>query len=371
MRALLLSSCLVGCAASEPSITLTPSVVTRDESARTYRIEGLPASSYLILSSRGLEPAPDLLAALDAEDVEVSAAAPDHVEIRRSMRLEVGVYDVVVHARGRDYRRADALRVIDDGTDVGIDDAASLDAASLDAASLDAASLDAASLDAPPLDATGDAPAPSDDVATDAGVPGHCLASTAIVACWPLESDGLDVGPRGNDLTVGGVTFVSMEGAQLGALSTLSRADAMLNASNVSLTAWVWLDALPSGSERMGVLDSDGSYGMFVHAGGEVRCNIARPSSSTVVGSISLDPGGWHHLACVGDAGETVLYVDGAVAGSTSSGARFSDPSSGVHVGANDPDGSDVLQGRICSVAIYEDVLSAADVAADFARGRP
>jgi hypothetical protein len=178
-------------------------------------------------------------------------------------------------------------------------------------------------------------------------------------------------GPGATTSRWAGVTFVSMEGAQLGALSTLSRADAMLNASNVSLTAWSGSTRCPRARSAWASSTADGSYGMFVHAGGEVRCNIARPSSSTVVGSISLDPGGWHHLACVGDAGETVLYVDGAVAGSTSSGARFSDPSSGVHVGANDPDGSDVLQGRICSVAIYEDVLSAADVAADFARGRP
>jgi Concanavalin A-like lectin/glucanases superfamily len=358
MRALLLSSCLVGCAASEPSITLTPSVVTRDESARTYRIEGLPASSYLVLSSLGLEPAPDLRTSLGGDPVEVSVAAPDHVEIWRSMRLEVGVYDVMVHARGRDYRRRDALRVIDDGTDVGMD------------AMTDATGTDALT----PLDGGedgGDGGGDGADVPLDAGVPQHCLASTEIVACWPLESDGLDVGPLGNDLTVGGVTFVPMEGAQLGALSTLSRASASLDASNVSLTAWVFLDALPSGSERMGVLDSDGSYGIFIHAGGEVRCNIARPSSSTVMGSIPLDVGSWHHLACVGDAGETVLYVDGASAGSTSSGARFSEPSSGVHVGADDPGGGDVLEGRLCSVAIYDDVLSAAAVAADFARGRP
>lgn len=346
------------------SPTLTPHRIGRSESDRSsLHVVGLAPEAYLERDSNSVRVVADLRVRVGGIDAAVLGTGDDGIEVRLMHRLEIGLYDLDVRARGRDFHASHALEVVaDDDVEAGLADAGELDAGSVDSGAADASGFDAGT------DASFDGGL---DAGTDASsLPPLCPADPALVGCWPLDGDALDGSGRGNDLTASAVTWPASGGVLLGATSSLSRsARPELRHAGLSFDAWIRLDVMPASRRRSGVADHDLQFGIFVNAPNDLTC------SATVVGAGStptpspITLGIWHHIACVADAGVLSLYVDGAVVQTTvAAGGTVSDEP--FHLGENSPDGADQWIGAIDDARIWDRALSPTEILGEVAIGR-
>lgn len=119
--------------------------------------------------------------------------------------------------------------------------------------------------------------------------------------------------------------------------------DAVLNPAQLTLEAWVLPEVLPSGG-RMGIIDKDGQWGVFVYDGGEVQCVANGVGTASVAGA--LQAGAWTHVACRYDSDSIDLFLDGVLEASDT-GVTNPVPSGSatVNVGEDSPDGDDQFEG--------------------------
>ena len=68
-----------------------------------------------------------------------------------------------------------------------------------------------------------------------------------------------------------------------------------LDLSVFSIETLVRIDRLPAPGARMGLVDSDQRYGLFVLAGGDLICNT---SGAAVTARGAVKAGSWHRVAC-------------------------------------------------------------------------
>jgi len=131
------------------------------------------------------------------------------------------------------------------------------------------------------------------------------------------------------------------------------------NPDGLTLEAWIWPNSLPAEATRAGIIDKSGQYGLFLYAGGELRCLAG---DILVIGdSVEIDR--WTHVACAIDPvlNTAAIYIDGVeVAGSTEDMVLLS-TTSDVAVGANNPSG-EYFDGDLDSVRIWNRALSSSDM---------
>lgn len=237
----------------------------------------------------------------------------------------------------------------------------------VDAGAPDTGRSDGGSSDGGPSDA-----GPPDGGPPDAYVPPVlCPPDPDLVACWPLDGDGVDHGTRANDLAVASVTWEPGGGVRLDASSGLVRtARPELRHTHLSVDAWVRVDAFPAPGARAGVVDHDGQLGIFVGPDGELRCAAAIVGGTVVSVPGVLVAGTWHHVACIGDGANAVLYVDGSARGSIAASATGTAADTPLHLGENAPDGLDQLLGALDDVRLWDRPRTADDVEKDVVRGR-
>ncbi|WP_236519435.1 LamG domain-containing protein [Sandaracinus amylolyticus] len=232
------------------------------------------------------------------------------------------------------------------------------------------AQRDAGTID--PGDAgTIDVDAGSNDAGSpDAGRHPLCADDPALVACYPFDGDARDHGPRANDLLVTGVGWDPDGGMVLGAASSAVVATRPeLAHTETSILAWVRLDSLPL-TGRVGLVDHDGQYGIFVHPGGELRCAITIAGSGWAMAAAVIGAREWHHVACVAEQATLRLYVDGREVATTPAAMTRTPGSSALYVGENGPTGDDQLIGAIDDLRIWDEPFTAQQVAADERAGR-
>lgn len=206
---------------------------------------------------------------------------------------------------------------------------------------------------------TPDGPAGVDD-APDANIPPgvFCDAANepALVACWEFENDLLDGSGDGNTGTSTGasaVTFVAGQtglAADLTATTHISVADsASLTPTSITIEGWIAPTMLPP-SGRMGIIDNDGQYGLFLQTTG-LSCTV----SVAVTVTVAITPGIFQHVACTHDAttGVARVYVAGIEVGTTAGGGALGGGNSnGSAIGGNSPTG-DPLVGRIDQLRVW------------------
>ena len=192
----------------------------------------------------------------------------------------------------------------------------------------------------------------------------------ALAACYQFEGVLTDGSQHGNNGSGPMGTFgpgSRKQGWVPGAAGVLVAASASLDCSiGLTLEAWVRLTTLPGGGNRYGVIDKEGQYGLFIGAGGDVRCS----------GGLIVPPGGalttnaWHHVACVFDGLAGRAYLNGVQVGFVDT--RLADggvralaagTTNSLAVGQNSPSG-DVLQGSIDGVRIWCEAHPPADFCA-------
>ena len=84
----------------------------------------------------------------------------------------------------------------------------------------------------------------------------------------------------------------------------------------MTLEAWLRVDSLPT-SGRVGILDNDGQYALFLYSGTGLRCS----TTIDALPHIPVTTGAWFHVACTWDGTTLTMYLDGVqVASMASSG---------------------------------------------------
>lgn len=125
-----------------------------------------------------------------------------------------------------------------------------------------------------------------------------------------------------------------------------------------SLTVEMWIRPreLPAEGERAGLLDKNGSFGMFLQSNGEITCTMGGGVRSTAV---ALDR--WTHVACVNGGGRVTLYVDGAEAAGADAGAVG--PTDAVAaIGGDSPSGAPFV-GALDELRVFARARTSAEVA--------
>lgn len=202
----------------------------------------------------------------------------------------------------------------------------------------------------------------------DAGVPPLCPDVPELVACYALDGDALDRGPRGNDLTATGITWLPDGGAQLrNASGLVAPYRSELDHSSTTILAWVRVDSIPPAG-RAAILDRDGLFGIFVFPNGELRCSIS--STTWAVAPAALRAGEWQHVACVAEGTTVQLYVGGARVATGSASPLTITTMPALNLGENGPAGDDQLNGALDDVRIFDAQWNAAKVLEDAMWGR-
>lgn len=224
--------------------------------------------------------------------------------------------------------------------------------------------------------ATDDAAAelPDAPVVIDARPPAVCdPADPTLVACYAFDGDTRDRSSHALDATASNVAFVPGRLGQAMQFSANSAADVadspLLDVHAVTMEAWVKPAALPGNGNRAGVIDVNGQYGMFIHAGGTLACSfssgVALPDTPAL---LAVDR--WSHVACTYDGSTGIIYVDGAVASMASNGgAMATSGTTGASLAADNPPGAGSrLSGLIDETRIYSAARTALQICGDAER---
>jgi len=216
---------------------------------------------------------------------------------------------------------------------------------------------------APPVDAPIDTSVPM-----DAPLLVGCDANDGrLVACFDFEGDATNHSGTmlGVASTVTGfVPGVLGQAVQLEQLDSIRINETVaLDVAQVTLEAWIQIPQLPGISARMGVIDNDSQYGLFVLGSGELYCTAG---GALTAGTVAV--GRWVHLACTFDGATETSYIDGSAVGALAMATPLSTTgTSGSAIGGNSPSG-DPLIGDMDVVRIYDVARSAAQICSDAGR---
>lgn len=185
----------------------------------------------------------------------------------------------------------------------------------------------------------------------DAPVPGApdgapasaaCPEGTDLLACLTFDGAAEDGSGYGNPVQVtGSASFVpGIDGQALDATSgvevTIDETSVLDPPSALLIELWARADSFPAEGGRAGLVDNEGQWGLFLHAGGRISCSM----SGFLEVDLVLALGEWAHVACGYDGSSLRLFKNGALAGEVAGGAALSTGgSNGTAIGHNSPTG--------------------------------
>lgn len=210
-----------------------------------------------------------------------------------------------------------------------------------------------------------DTPAAPDAPVADTPAIPFC-GQAGVFACYELEGDTKDGTANRLDGTMTNVTFVAGKrgmALQSGATSAVDVADsALFDVAALTIEAWIRPTQLPAAGLRMGVLDADSQYGLFLQENGQLQCN-AGGSSNLVAANVQANQ--WTHVACTYDGANRRVYVNGALISETTGTALSTGGTTGITIaGNNPPGGGSRLVGMIDQLRLWSRALSADEIGA-------
>jgi hypothetical protein len=206
---------------------------------------------------------------------------------------------------------------------------------------------------------------------------GYTTNDTGLVAYYPLDDTGVAPDESGhgddNDGTVEGNPSESVGIFGSGAYALDGNDDyvriddsaslEMSDTDEVTVSAWVKLDAIQSGWRAI-FQHSDTSYNLQLADGKDPEFTIYDGTWYSAAAGFSLSPDSWYHLVGTFDGNTAKLYVDGTEV-DDESGPDEIDSASGTDAGLGenvDAPGRH-LDGSIDELRVYDRALDAGDVA--------
>ena len=205
------------------------------------------------------------------------------------------------------------------------------------------------------------------------GLPGCDADDVALVACYDFEPDPndpsrlVDGSQFGNDGVQAGVSVVAGVVGQgveiLDATELVVPDDQTLGAdAALSLSVWVRLAAAPPAGQRVGVLDKDAQWGLFIHDVDGLACTVAGAKASAAQ---PFPTRKWTHVGCVFDGRRLRLYLDGQPIADVPGGGAIGPNVAPLLLGCDSPGCDERMVGgnldavRIWNVAVPDDVICA------------
>ncbi|AKT40778.1 LamG domain-containing protein [Chondromyces crocatus] len=125
----------------------------------------------------------------------------------------------------------------------------------------------------------------------------------------------------------------------------------------LTVELWVQPAALPAPGQRMGLVDSDLRFGLFVNEDGIVDCHLPQMGGVLRSSPQALRGAAWSYVACMYDGNEGRLYIDGARVATAPVGALPQEHNRPIVVGGDDP-GADRFHGLIDRLRLFDGVRS-------------
>ena len=175
-----------------------------------------------------------------------------------------------------------------------------------------------------------------------------------LLACFQFNGDFDDHSGRANPVTITEMSFASGkdgEGAnfQVDKASSLTMPSAEhWNVTEYTAELWFNVRSIPLGTERMGLVDSNGRWGLFLYANGEVRCS----RNGTTAYWFGASTNTWTHVACVLANDTLSIFINGRKQMSTS-GVVNPLPNMEINALGGDAPSGDVVDGILDSVRIW------------------
>jgi concanavalin A-like lectin/glucanase superfamily protein len=142
--------------------------------------------------------------------------------------------------------------------------------------------------------------------------------------------------------------------------------NATLDPQQLTIEMWVKPASLPPGGARMGLLDEDGEYGLFIYSPGALVCSAGGVTLSSA--GTAITSGNWQHVACTYDGAMLRIYRDGSeLANTVDTGTITSGQPNGMSVGCNSPSNDD-LDGLVDDVRLFGVARSAQKICNDAGR---
>jgi concanavalin A-like lectin/glucanase superfamily protein len=211
---------------------------------------------------------------------------------------------------------------------------------------------------------------PADDGSIDAMIDGpppapFCDAANepALVGCWAFEGNTNDAsGDNNNATTVNNASFATGKvgmGLVLQANSLVAVPDsASLTSAAISVEAFIRPTALPTAGTRMGIIDNDGQYGLFLIENA-VQCVFGL---SVTAPQVPINQ--FTHIGCTYDGATVSLYINGALVVTATGGAPLgAGNANGTVIGGNSPNG-DQLIGMIDQMRVWNTARTAQQICA-------
>ncbi|HUS28942.1 MAG TPA: LamG domain-containing protein [Kofleriaceae bacterium] len=226
-------------------------------------------------------------------------------------------------------------------------------------------------LEPPAQQVVDDAPRVDRDTAMPDGAPfAACGNDMNLVACFDFEDTVKDLAPSPNSVAGVNVAYSSGQRGKAALLDTASRIaiqdSVLLDVAAVSIEAWIYPTQTPSPAGRMGVIDVNGQYGMFLKPASAGAVLVCTAGSTFEAGGIAINQ--WTHVACTSANSVSIMYINGQVAAvATFPTPLETSPSDGGEVGGNSPDGLDRFIGKIDVLRVYRTKRTDAEICADAA----
>lgn len=192
------------------------------------------------------------------------------------------------------------------------------------------------------------------EAAIDTHVPFCDATDATLIGCYRFEGNGKDHSSYGNDLTLVAPSYVPGVDGQALAFGATTRATLADNSSlavtsQLTIELWVRMRTLPTGSARMGLVDDDGRFGLFVYPPGTARAQSPAPLDTAT----NLPLSTWTHVAYTFDGETMTMFLNGKVSSTVGATGTFGPGSgSGLAVGGNSPSG-DIVDGDIDSLRLF------------------
>jgi hypothetical protein len=192
----------------------------------------------------------------------------------------------------------------------------------------------------------------------------ECPQRADLALCVRFEGQVVDESQYRVPLVARGVRFATGgpagTAADLDATSLISLADnPLFDLETVTIEAWV---KPRSAGGRMGIVDYDGQYGMFIQANGTALCEGSNGASYVTSGVLTV--GAWVSISCAFDRTMANLWIEGAPIDSAArTGPLRTASTTGITLGSDGAQGNP-FDGQIDNIRIWRVVRTTAQICA-------
>lgn len=200
-------------------------------------------------------------------------------------------------------------------------------------------------------------------------VPFCDATDTQLIGCYRFENNLTDESAFHNSGTTTAVSYANGKVGKALFVGTTTGIDipnsASFDVSDVTIEAWISPSVIPTGTNRAGILDCDGQYGLFLYPNGDLICN----AGGSVTAQAEIETNHWTHVACTHASGTIAIYVDGQLSNSGPGGALATGGATGITLGGNNPPGGgSPLNGLLDQVRLYGVGRTAQQICSDAGR---